>query len=513
MVIGKRSKKFIWLVLVGLVIILLSGCDALLKDEQSKFEQENQTFFGTANYLHILPNLAPEDNYQLDCPFKGKTRLETNTDGEWRLFYEGECWHQLRDTRPAFVCGGKTCDYSFAWGTYTTDPLEFHLDESKTPCPEDTFSFDGSTLEGSLCNLGTKWDIYTFKVSLDDSEVVPEDEATPTEEPTPGLGCNPQVRGLSPSKIGDVISPGASYFDANGKEVGVIQDRWYFNGKDSNSIVWDGKQVQVELQWTCLDHSANTRTYIIPAYQVQPAAPSGGLQPSAGDNGKGMSPLGVAAVVGGIVTIIGAAGVGIGYVIKNQLNPPPVPPISSTPSVIPASPADVTPPAVPIPPSPGTPPPLPAGPSAPPSIPTPEDIPQPEPEPIKLPPEARADLINLRGQMHDESVRLREKYQQTRDAANKLTTLKNKNLIKFIFKKGFDVSEWVINSPAEVINKVVIDPALEKVMQKHDTSQDANIIVQINNRIESLKVEMHQMANEVKYLEMEIAKINAKLAV
>lgn len=413
----------------------------------------------------------------------------------------------MRDTRPAFVCGGKTCDYSFAWGTYTTDPLEFYLDESKTPCPEDNFSFDGSTLEGSLCNLGTKWDVYTFKVSLDDSEVEPEDEATPTEEPTPGLGCNPQVRGLSPSKIGDVISPGATYFDANGKEVGVIQDRWFFNGKDSNSIVWDGKQVQVELQWTCLDHSANTRTFIIPAYQEQPAAPSGEKQPFAADNGKGLSPIGVAAVVGGIIAIAGAAG--IGYVIKNQPKSPPAPPPSAPPPVAPPSPVGVTPPAVQPPPPPPPPPPAPP---APPSIPTPEDIPPPEPEPVKLTPEARADLITLRGQMQDETVRLREKYRQTRDAVKKLNTLIKKNLIKFIFKKGFDVSEWVMNSPAEVINKVVIDPALEKVMQKHDTSQDANIVVQINNRIESLKAEMHQIANEVNYLEREIAKINAKLA-
>ena len=121
-------------------------------------------------------------------------------------------------------------------------------------------------------------------------------------------------------------------------------------------------------------------------------------------------------------------------------------------------------------------------------------------------------MITLRGQMQDEVINIKNKHKQTRDAVRNLTTLIKKNLVKFIFKKGFDVSSWVMNSPAEVINKVVIDPALEKVMQKHDTSQDANIIAQINNRIESLKGEMRQLANEAKYLEMEIAKINAQLA-
>ena len=41
----------------------------------------------------------------------------------------------------------------------------------------------------------------------------------PTPTPSP---CTPTVRGFNPQKPGDVISPGATYRDANGKEVGII---------------------------------------------------------------------------------------------------------------------------------------------------------------------------------------------------------------------------------------------------------------------------------------------------
>jgi len=75
------------------------------------------------------------------------------------------------------------------------------------------------------------------------------------------LGCTPKVYGLTPQKPGNTISPGSTYTDTNGREVSIIQDRWFFNGKEGTSIVWDGKPLTVELQWTCLDHSASSATY------------------------------------------------------------------------------------------------------------------------------------------------------------------------------------------------------------------------------------------------------------
>jgi len=72
-------------------------------------------------------------------------------------------------------------------------------------------------------------------------------------------------------------------------------------------------------------------------------------------------------------------------------------------------------------------------------------------------------------------------------------------MVKFIIKQGIETQDWVMTSPVDVINKAVVDPALESLMQKPDSSQDANIIVSINTRIEKLQAEMKQMVNEVYY--------------
>jgi hypothetical protein len=316
-------------------------------------------------------------------------------------------------------------------------------------------------------------------------EPFPTEEPALTEEPTNGLSCSPQVRGLSPSKPGDVISPGASYFDANGQAVGIIQERWFLNGVNTNSIIWDGTQVQVELQWTCLDHTGNSRTFIIPAYQEQPAIPPAAAQPpeSAPPNIPGgvvPAAIGVGAIIIGGLGAAGVAGIAISRVTGGLPKAPP-----------PTPPNQVAPPAQP------------------PARPEPGKQPQP---PKKLTPEDKARLINVRGEMESEINRVKNQWRQTRNAADKLNSLKKKNMIKFIFKKGFDVQGWMINSPVELINKVTVDPLMDKIFEKHDTSQDGNIIVAINNRVQSLKAEMQQMVDEVRYLFNEIAKINQNLS-
>ena len=328
-----------------------------------------------------------------------------------------------------------------------------------------------------------------------------EDESIPTAEPA-GEACSPQPRGLDPSKPGEVISPGASYVDASGKEVGIIQERWFLNGVNTSSVIWDGQQVQVELQYTCLDHSGNSMTFTIPAYQEQSAGlPSGGI-----------SPLGIGAIIAAILGVIAAAGVGIGQVIKSgpKAPPAPAPPVNTPPSPASATPAEAAPHPAAITPAEIAPPDLPGQPVQPPA--DPESFEHSQSHQQRLTPEEKMRLNNIRDEMQAEIDQIKNRYRQTRDAAKKLKTFKKKNMIKFLIKKGFDVNEWILNSPVEVINKVTVDPVMEKAFGKHDASQDGNIIVQIHDRIQSLESEMQQMTDQVRYLQNEINKINQTFA-
>lgn len=394
--------------------------------------------------------------------------------------------------------------------------------------------------DGPWSGLEGPWQVtYSpeeFQAAL--STPIPGDggDEIPTETPeVAGTSCSPTVRGLSPSKPGDVISPGASYSDANGNAVGIIQERWFLNGVNTTSIVWDGKQVKVELQYTCLDHIGYSREFTIPAYQVIPGPDTTQPSPPSGLPGAVEIAIGIGAIIIGIAGVTGVAGIAISQVIQGQpITPPaqpptaPAPPIQvappAQPPIAPAPPIQVAPPVQP--PIAPTPPIQVAPPVQPPTAPTPpiqveppvqppatpEPGEQPQPPKKKLTTGEKARLIERRGQMESEVDRLRDQWKQTRDAVDKLSRLKKKNLIKFIFKKGIEVNDWIMTSPAEVINKVIIDPAMEKLLGKHDTSQDGNIIVGINNRIQSLKAEMHRMADEVTHLRNEIAKTNQILA-
>ncbi len=388
------------------------------------------------------------------------------------------------------------------------------------------------------------------------SLIVENPEAFTTEGIVAGTACTPSAHGLSPSKPGDVISPGASYTDASGNAVGIIQERWFLNGVNTTSIVWDGKQVQVELQYTCLDHVGYSRSYTIPAYQAIPLPPSGlpgGLGTAAG----------IGAIIAGVAGGLGVAGIAIGQVIKGlkppvqqppvptppgegapPVEPPPVPPAEGAPPVepppapvppiegappvepppAPAPPGEVTPPVqpppAPAPPAEGAPPveppPTPAPPieGTPPVQPpeTPEPGEQPQPPKKEMTPEEKADLINRRSQMQEEVDNLRDKIKQTHGAVEKLTRLKKNNLIKFIFKKAIDLADWIMGSKVEVINKVTIDPTMKILIGEHDKSQDAEIIVNVHNRIQSLNAEIDDFRKQIKYLLDEINKTNQTLA-
>jgi hypothetical protein len=344
-------------------------------------------------------------------------------------------------------------------------------------------------------------------------------EITPTENPE--SSCSPDLRGISPSKPGEMVSPGATYYDTEGQEVNIIQERWYINGVNTTSMIWDGKEMTVELQWTCLDHTGYSKTIIIPAYVEPLNTPQSG-QASEGPPNTEVStqqplltPLGIVTVIS---LLVGALGSGYGawiavnkFIAKSTKAVSPAEQSSSS-SRLPSTPVassveQVLPPRTPDTPVPTKSP----SQSIPPSL---ASQPSSEnPLPAQNPPSIdKVNLPNLRIEMETEIQRIKTKWQQTRDAVEKLKTLKKKNMIKFIIKQAWETKEWIIDSPVEAINKFTIDPLMEKAMGSHDTSQDGKIIIAINNRIELLKGEMQEMVKETKYLSKEIAKINRSLS-
>jgi hypothetical protein len=86
-----------------------------------------------------------------------------------------------------------------------------------------------------------------------------------------------------------VLSPETSYAGPDGKPIDPLGQALYINGKETWSVVWDGKPAELELQYTCPDHIGHTLKLTVPAAgavqpkdQNPPAAPQASFpQPSA----------------------------------------------------------------------------------------------------------------------------------------------------------------------------------------------------------------------------------------
>ena len=118
--------------------------------------------------------------------------------------------------------------------------------------------------------------------------------------------CEPVISNISGLTPGMVLSPAADFVDEEGKATSVIGSAWLINGVETPSVVWDGKETVVELQYTCGDHSGHSRTIIIPAYDGKAVDGMAAGGKDADDDGGGVSP---AAAGAGLA--VGAAGTAI----------------------------------------------------------------------------------------------------------------------------------------------------------------------------------------------------------
>ena len=333
----------------------------------------------------------------------------------------------------------------------------------------------------------------------------------------PGWTCSPMILGIEGLQPGDTIAPSATYYNADGKQTDVLNESWTINDQKTDALVWDGSETTIILEWTCPDNKEYSTTFVIPAYagpalptetpeptptataQPQPAQKETTAVPAGSDEGQnaqgGLSPLVIAGIAIGTAGLAGLAAAFTSGAIKTSAIMEAAPKaLVSTPAPSETAPSSATQSE--------------SGESH-------QNVKEEQKErptsKANLSPEERAKLISLRNEMATEMERIKGEWRDSREAVQKLTMLKKKDMVKFIMRQGYEIQDWVTTSPTEAIAKLTLDPLVEKMVDVPDFSKDPNIIIAINNRIEALKAEMKQMVNEVYYLNREIAKIDKKL--
>ena len=337
---------------------------------------------------------------------------------------------------------------------------------------------------------------------------------TPTTTPTAG-GCMPTVRGLSPRKPGDVISPGATYTYENGKEVGIIQERWYFNGQETTSIVWDGQEVFVELQWTCLDNIGYYRTYEIPAFQTPPVAQPGAQSMIPGLGGAGSVP-GPQSVPQGVIGVVLPGVIAIGVSILGGISggggKPPVPPSGT------GGGPEKEPPAPPVAPGPVPEPPKPQAPPVPP--PKPPSPPPAQPGKIKLDPSLKKPWEQKISDLNDELTKVRQEFKDTNSILQPTKRLHKKNILKVILKGGLETFTIIVDSSTGgggnigkgIMDKWMQDQVTDKIFGKHDTSKDGKIVVDTQKAIDNMNKHLEDLKARAKAINKEISSIKKHIA-
>lgn len=422
-----------------------------------------------------------------------------------------ESWRSYGDDRELSISGNFPLESPGKYklvgsATQSVDVYYMDVDTSGgVSTPDKMTSFDAQS--------ASIWVKFYGTCDLSRLEGGPSEGQIPTE-----ISCSPTVRGLNPSKPGDVISPGATYYDELDRETGVIQERWFFNGVNTTSIVWDGKKVDVELQWTCLsDNKGYSKNFTIAAYQGASEPPAGNppasnppvenppaanppeSQPGSGGGTQppesapgGLGPLGIVIGAGIAIGVAGVAGVAGIAIIKGILGRPPVPatppaPSPQTPAPQPSSPP-LQPPEPPKPPAPQPQPPQTPKPEAPPA-PKPSTPPQPaKPQPRKLSPDEINQLRQRIDDLVNQRKRLKEEWVSTAEKITDLGITLKKNKIKFMIKMGLKTFE-TIQKGVDNFNPLdkVQDKIMETIFEKHDDSQDGKILIDQYNRLQELK--------------------------
>lgn len=229
--------------------------------------QEIARYEGNMNSSEVYQHMAK--TYSGLCPQELPAVLVLNSDGTLFLSYTH---HKIsfHATDNSVTCSVSMDDENRAEieirGVYEPNSMTFSFSSIWVKSGNEWVQLTEASGNGDYTASSARGQLV-FSVFGAETHIIFDLPSIATAAPPLGKGCYPQPRGLTPAKPGDIISPGADYFDVDGKATGIIQERWYFNGKQGASIIWDGSPVQVELQWTCLDNSGHVQEFLIPAYQ------------------------------------------------------------------------------------------------------------------------------------------------------------------------------------------------------------------------------------------------------
>jgi len=109
-------------------------------------------------------------------------------------------------------------------------------------------------------------------------------------------------------------------------------------------------------------------------------------------------------------------------------------------------------------------------------------------------------------------------YQKTKRERAVLVRIWKKNMLKIVMKQALKTREWVTLDPVEFLNNLrqEVTPdslkVMERVFEKHDTSRDSSIVIEMKAEIDRMKAAMQENIDNVRHLLREIAKINQTLA-
>jgi hypothetical protein len=488
-----------------------------MKSRMLKFEQMNPKhalrFVFLLFVLIVLLSFSPTSVWAQDPPPEIEPQKVT-------AIYEGTCGEQdFQPTLEVWNVGAAGGD-EYAQAVLTSLTCIDDVDEPYVQVNEPLYgTFSGgpngvAKIRGYM-NVdfqfvdGTRVEVVGFDYVM----IVQNPEAFPATT----QDCEAKIGLPSELKPGDDIWLSASYTNLDGAPIApekIISEAWIINGKAGVRLTtWDGKAMNIELQYTCPDGNAHTKNYDLPAYQegIAPApAPDVDVPPEepeqvSPENKITQSPLLPIVIILGILAIGGGALVGTGVVIYGVGKATGI--IGGKPQKPAAPSVTRTPPQKPVAPKPV-------------AKPTPHVSPS-SPEPVKNihtdspKPLTEAEISNLKRRKTEMEQTIEEyklEWQETREKLQKLQRLHKNNLIKRMLQLGLETEDIVsVKNPVDLVTKILSEP-VEDAMGKPSPEKETAILLATDKLIHSMEGKLEGLQGSVKYLRTEIRNINKKLA-